>query len=1436
MTKSTFFEFFRAKPLRYLLLILLGLVGVRLSTARVQAHSSFTVVDATPLTTLSNAQIPCTFPAMSVATEQDLNDAVDCFNAGAADLTVTLTANINVAAALVVNNASAASLIIDGAGNIIDGGEATRLFRITDGTVAFDNLTASNGKVAGPKPTILDTPIPYSPGDECGGAIWVEADATVLIENTTFSTNHADDGGAICNNGTLTVRDTQLDDNKAERFGGAIFNDGELLVENSTLTNNEAYSDHSTSTYGSYYYGKGGGIYSTNLLTLDGSTISQNRAYMFGGGLMASTAQSVVTITNSVFDQNVINRYKGSAIENEGVLTLDSSSVHNNTVISAYNAHPEGASIASSGVATVTNSTLSANKGGIYAEGPLYVNNTTIAFNRISSTFYYHGPAIHSKSELTIENSLIASNLALPITQCIHLGSDPVVIQSTLIEDGSCGISAGTANNLVGDPLLAPLAANRAVVRNVANTLTHAIPSNSMAVDAGNNATCLPTDQKGTARPIGAACDLGAYEAQPDTGGVTCPVANANVSTEGELNTFIDCFNQGNSDATMTLTADIVLVAGGATTINNASQTLTIMGAGHTVNGNEQFRPFTVAAGVAHFQAISITKGLGQVVNTSTFGGAIMYETGASGSLVGVVVGENSAEAGGGLHNAGTLHIQDSLFYKNKGEFGGGIFNNGILTIEDSQIDDNKATLHGSNGQGAGIYNSDVITVTRTVLVRNFSFGEGGGILNGGDAWITDSTLHDNTSYLDRGGIYSVGRLWVANSTISDNGGTGLWSTGEAVVNNSTIVRNYHVNNPQANRAPTLGIYNRGTINVTNSIVADNENGSDCHTIPNIAVTVFRHSLVEGGDCGVQTNVDGNLTGDPNLGALQTSTNLYGVTFQSTPVHVLLAGSIAIDAGDDATCEATDQRGAVRPVGEHCDMGAYEGESLALPSCPVASANVSTERELNAFINCFNQGNSDDTMTLTADIVLADDSTLAIDNAAHTLTIVGNRRSVSGANQFRPFTVQAGVAHFQTISMTYGLGDADCGGARCGGGLFVASGASGSLVDSFLTRNSAESGGGLYTLGTMTLRNTTVQTNTASASGAGLFNNGQLMLEDSLLFHNEAVDGGAVYNASGLTLRNTTVVENSAENDGAGLYNRGTASINVGIFLTNIAQRNGGGVYNTNQITTFADSLLDRNESVRGAGMYSSGTVNASRSTIIRNKAENLGGGFYNSGSLTMDGSRIGENISDFNGGGIYNLDTMNLATITLYRNSAFSGGGVYSDGPVTIVNSTLSGNRATRTGGGFYNHNDVATFNNVTISHNEAADGGGIYTQAVVELKNSIVANSVQGSDCTALNPAQISHALVEDGSCNPAASSTGYITGDPNLGTLATTNGILMHVPQANGAVVGRGNSACETYDQRGILRSGFGLCDLGAYETNGADPVAAPSFKVFVPIVLH
>ena len=79
-------------------------------------------------------------------------------------------------------------------------------------------------------------------------------------------------------------------------------------------------------------------------------------------------------------------------------------------------------------------------------------------------------------------------------------------------------------------------------------------------------------------------------------------------------------------------------------------------------------------------------------------------------------------------------------------------------------------------------------------------------------------------------------------------------------------------------------------------------------------------------DCTVSGG--GVTVTDPLLGPLANNGG-------STQTHALLTGSPAIDAGNAGGCTdnlgailTTDQRGFHRPIGSHCDIGAFELQRL----------------------------------------------------------------------------------------------------------------------------------------------------------------------------------------------------------------------------------------------------------------------------------------------------------------------------------------------------------------------------------------------------------------------------------------------------------------------------------------------------------------------------
>lgn len=106
---------------------------------------------------------------------------------------------------------------------------------------------------------------------------------------------------------------------------------------------------------------------------------------------------------------------------------------------------------------------------------------------------------------------------------------------------------------------------------------------------------------------------------------------------------------------------------------------------------------------------------------------------------------------------------------------------------------------------------------------------------------------------------------------------------------------------------------------IVNSILYGNKGGEIYNAIGTATVT---YSIVQGGYTGT-----GNVDADPLLGPLQNNGGF-------TQTLALLVGSPAINAGNDAVCPATDQRGVTRPQGSHCDMGAYEYQESSVPAPP----------------------------------------------------------------------------------------------------------------------------------------------------------------------------------------------------------------------------------------------------------------------------------------------------------------------------------------------------------------------------------------------------------------------------------------------------------------------------------------------------------------------
>jgi len=157
-----------------------------------------------------------------------------------------------------------------------------------------------------------------------------------------------------------------------------------------------------------------------------------------------------------------------------------------------------------------------------------------------------------------------------------------------------------------------------------------------------------------------------------------------------------------------------------------------------------------------------------------------------------------------------------------------------------------------------------------------------------------------------------LGTATVSNSTISGNGGYGI---GIGICS-----------------SPPYVFCTDSTLTVTNSIVADSTGRGDC-VIYSGTVTDGGHNLIDdaANSCGLTNGVKGNIVGvDPMLDPAGLKDN-----GGPTQTIALLPNSPAIEAGDNASCPATDQRGYARPGSGHtqCSIGAYEADAFSPEPC-----------------------------------------------------------------------------------------------------------------------------------------------------------------------------------------------------------------------------------------------------------------------------------------------------------------------------------------------------------------------------------------------------------------------------------------------------------------------------------------------------------------------
>jgi hypothetical protein len=217
------------------------------------------------------------------------------------------------------------------------------------------------------------------------------------------------------------------------------------------------------------------------------------------------------------------------------------------------------------------------------------------------------------------------------------------------------------------------------------------------------------------------------------------------------------------------------------------------------------------------------------------------------------------------------------------------------------------------------------------------------------------------------------------------------------------------------------------------------------------------------------------------------------------------------------------------------------------------------------------------------------------------ITLKGTHATLDARGQGTTLAVSAGNVKIVGFTIRGGTGTPTCGG-------------------------SCPRGGGIWNHGTLTIANSTVSGNSASAGVGGILNWGTLTITNSTVSGNKAPYGGGIYNVNVLRITGSTVSGNEAATvRGGGIYNAGTLRIANSTISGNTAPRGrGGGIFNVGTLM-ITSSSLSGNAASSGGGIYNA-----------------VGGGFA-TGSATLRASINGVNVGGDCSGGVSESNGYNL-------------------------------------------------------------------------------------------------------------------------------------------------------------------------------------------------
>ena len=331
-------------------------------------------------------------------------------------------------------------------------------------------------------------------------------------------------------------------------------------------------------------------------------------------------------------------------------------------------------------------------------------------------------------------------------------------------------------------------------------------------------------------------------------------------------------------------------------------------------------------------------------------GSAIFAIGDAAINLRNCVVKGNQTPGYGAINSTGPILLEDSVLRDNISSAGGGALSvNGDVKILRSSFFYNEAD--GPSGEGGAILAGPAafVTLQESDLIYNKAVW-GGAVLNRGEIIFTDGNILGNTAARSGGGIYSssregnshivrVYRAMIRGNESSHDGGGMALRAGTADFANATFLDN-HADYGGAIDASVTAVslsyltFSGNTASVAGAnlnidffaqataanILLDGEDGQDNCTVFNDADLISEgFNLSSDQSCAPYFTADGDMNGQ------KAYLDKLGDNGGPTRTLMPLGRSPAIDGGRCLSAFLDiDQRGAPRPAGAACDIGAVE--------------------------------------------------------------------------------------------------------------------------------------------------------------------------------------------------------------------------------------------------------------------------------------------------------------------------------------------------------------------------------------------------------------------------------------------------------------------------------------------------------------------------------